>query len=69
MHAVTKGLNELGAEDVRSLHEAKSGAVLELWVQKKTIMMYDMISDAVQLQPCSELSYDADIISMTKVLN
>ena len=34
--------------DVRSLHEAKSGAVLELWVQKKTIMMYDMISDAAE---------------------
>ena len=55
--------------DVRSLHEAKSGAVLELWVQKKTIMMYDMISDAVQLQPCSELSYDVDIRIMMKVLN
>ena len=55
--------------DVRSLHEAKSGAVLELWVQKKTIMMYDMISDAVQLQPCSELSYDTYIITMMKVLS
>ena len=34
--------------DVRSLHEAKSGAVLELWVQKKTITMYDMIYDVVE---------------------
>ena len=54
---------------MRSLHEAKFGAVLELWVQKKTVIMYDMISDTVQLQPCSELSYDADIRIMMKVLN
>ena len=32
-------------------------------------MMYDMISDTVQLQPSSELSYDADIRIMMKVLN